>query len=533
MRCNFNLQSSSSSHCSRRTFWKKVETTPPGLGKIFRPIPSQQNAKPSDAFRQKTHSRFPSLNQELPNIPALAKDSSALPVPTSIFSQLPNGVKVTSEELYEQMSHIGVFVEAGTRYERPGKLGVSLLAEQAGFKGSTNISPSKFVQRIEALGANVITTHDRELLVFYVETLRDLIPQILELLAETVINPNYNMENFIENYLPVAQWELETLMEKKDQLINEVMHSAAFQGDPLGRSKFDMLQNVQNLTPDDIREHHAANFVGPQVTISAASVNHEKFIKYADQFFGRIPNRATTAPVGRYTGGLKKIQLQTPEYLQPGEEEADWLSVGFQCPGWIDTQEAIIICLLQKIMGGGQSFSAGGPGKGMYSRVYRNVLCGTDWILSAETQCYLYRDVGVISIAGSCKTGKLFEYQDKVFNEFQRLLLNPPAGDELLRAKNALKSSIYFNLEHRSLLCEDMGRQVTMYSKKYSSYESCDAIDSITTQDIVKVVMKFMSTTPTITVMSPNPGILNSMPDIDVYKQFTSSLVNLGLNNLS
>lgn len=37
---------------------------------------------------------------------------------------------------------------------------------------------------------------------------------------------------------------------------------------------------------------------------------------------GRIPNRATTAPVGRYTGGLKKIQLQTPEYLQPGEEEA-------------------------------------------------------------------------------------------------------------------------------------------------------------------------------------------------------------------
>jgi hypothetical protein len=91
-------------------------------------------------------------------------------------------------------------------------------------------------------------------------------------------------------------------------------------------------------------------------------------------------------------------------------------------------------------------------------------------------------------------------------HEFHRLLLQPPAGDELLRAKNALKSSIYFNLEHRSLLCEDMGRQVsclfflflhhllggaysqvTMYSKKYSSYESCDAIDAITTEDIVNV----------------------------------------------
>jgi predicted Zn-dependent peptidase len=65
----------------------------------------------------------------------------------------------------------------------------------------------------------------------------------------------------------------------------QVVHAAAFQGDPLGRSRLEMLQNCQNITPDDLREHHATNFVGPQVTISAASVNHEQFIKYADQFF--------------------------------------------------------------------------------------------------------------------------------------------------------------------------------------------------------------------------------------------------------
>lgn len=32
------------------------------------------------------------------------------------------------------------------------------------------------------------------------------------------------------------------------------------------------------------------------------------------------------------------------------------------------------ICTLQMLMGGGGSFSAGGPGKGMHSRLYRNVL---------------------------------------------------------------------------------------------------------------------------------------------------------------
>lgn len=31
-------------------------------------------------------------------------------------------------------------------------------------------------------------------------------------------------------------------------------------------------------------------------------------------------------------------------------------------------------CVLNILMGGGGSFSAGGPGKGMYSRLYTNVL---------------------------------------------------------------------------------------------------------------------------------------------------------------
>ena len=34
----------------------------------------------------------------------------------------------------------------------------------------------------------------------------------------------------------------------------------------------------------------------------------------------------------------------------------------------------IAFCVLNTMMGGGGSFSAGGPGKGMYTRLYTNVL---------------------------------------------------------------------------------------------------------------------------------------------------------------
>ena len=43
-------------------------------------------------------------------------------------------------------------------------------------------------------------------------------------------------------------------------------------------------------------------------------------------------------------------------------------SVGHQHPDFIP------FCVLNMMMGGGGSFSAGGPGKGMYTRLYTRVL---------------------------------------------------------------------------------------------------------------------------------------------------------------
>ena len=37
-------------------------------------------------------------------------------------------------------------------------------------------------------------------------------------------------------------------------------------------------------------------------------------------------------------------------------------------------EDFVAYCVLNTMMGGGGSFSAGGPGKGMYTRLYTNVL---------------------------------------------------------------------------------------------------------------------------------------------------------------
>jgi processing peptidase subunit alpha len=44
----------------------------------------------------------------------------------------------------------------------------------------------------------------------------------------------------------------------------------------------------------------------------------------------------------------------------------------------------VTACVLQTLLGGGSSFLAGGPAKGMYSRMYQQVLNRYGWMETAE-----------------------------------------------------------------------------------------------------------------------------------------------------
>jgi len=153
------------------------------------------------------------------------------------------------------------------------------------------------------------------------------------------------------------------------------------------------------------------------------------------------------------------------------------------------------------------------------------MLTGEGWITNADSHSHLHRDTGLFVISGASVSGNLLRLQDRIFEQFLRLVSIPISDVELLRAKNQLKSMIFMNLEQRSLLCEDMGRQVTIYDFKYSGQESSRQIDSITQKDIMTLVHKFLSTQPTIVAMGQKKE-LKCLPDYSTYQQYIADWRN-------
>ena len=80
----------------------------------------------------------------LPPFPGLPPTQSIenLPAPQMQLSQLPNGLRIASQETYGQLCNFGLFIDAGSRIETKNTTGTTQLMELMAFK-STCVTPTQ------------------------------------------------------------------------------------------------------------------------------------------------------------------------------------------------------------------------------------------------------------------------------------------------------------------------------------------------------------------------------------------------------
>merc|ERR1719447_507686 len=130
------------------------------------------------------------------------------------------------------------------------------------------------------------------------------------------------------------------------------------------------------------------------------------------------------------------------------------------------------LCVLNMIMGGGDSFSAGGPGKGMYTRLY-----------------------------GGAGPESSEELTTVMVREAINMLARPPSDKEMNRAKQALASNICFEFENRQIVFEDIARQVQVYGSHKTPEMWREDIMAVNKEDISRVAHKLLQSNPTLLAM--------------------------------
>jgi processing peptidase subunit alpha len=99
---------------------------------------------------------------------------------------------------------------------------------------------------------------------------------------------------------------------------------------------------------------------------AASGVDHEDLLSVAEPLLADLPSSDHNVPIGtQYVGG---------DWRQSADSPLTHVAIAFEVPGgWRNEKDIYAVTVLQQLLGGGGSFSAGGPGKGMYSRLYTRV----------------------------------------------------------------------------------------------------------------------------------------------------------------
>lgn len=460
-----------------------------------------QNVDPKDILRPEVPVDAKpqlSLEHELPGLPQL-KPASQLKPPQTEISVLPSGLRVISQETYGQAATLGIFIDAGSRFEDDDSVGVSHLLEHLGFKSTTSRSHAQLVHEIEDIGALTTSSCGREQIIYTIDLLRDNVEKGLELLADAILNVDLVPEE-MEGIKAIMRIQTEDLMENPPAMLQEFIHAAAYGADtPLGRPLQCPLDKIDALTVEKVKKFRAEHFVAQKMVLAGSGVDHARLVKFAEvlrqrpRCAGGYAHGDALEPRDAGTGDLQwgLYPLSNPE------SEFSYAALAFPTGGW-HHEDLVPICVLHTLLGGGDSFSAGGPGKGMYSRLYTSVLNRFYWVESAFAFSSIHADVGLLGIYGACLPSHTSNLVALLCNQMLSVANRPVDAIELARAKNQLKSSVLMNLESRMILYEDIGRQLLTYGERETPESVCAKIDQVTAADIQRIVKEAMQNPPSL-----------------------------------
>lgn len=428
------------------------------------------------------------------------------PTPTKV-TVLDNGMKVASTDMTMPSTSLGLFIDTGSRYDSVS--GTAHMLQHMAFKTSANYSHLRAVRTAELMGAQMSAIAGRESMAYNVDTLKEAVPAALELIADSVLNPKF-LPWEVEAQMAVVKAELDDAAKNPQSLLQELSHAAAYGNrSPLGKSLTSPPRSLGLITPEVLSAFVAEQYCPSRMTIAAAGYDHAALVSLAQASFGHLaPGKPQTAEPVAYIGGEVRESAHS-------EDELTHVALSFKGAGWKHA-DLVPLCVLNTMMGGGASFSAGGPGKGMYTRLYTNILNQYPHVTAASVFNSFYNDTGIFGFYGATLPESMGQLVAVMCKEMKKMGEGISA-EELARAKNQLTSSLLMNLESRPILLEDIGRQMLTYGAHTPPMELVGRIEKVTSADLASLAKKVLSSPPSIAVY----GDTTCVPRYDlIVKQF-------------
>lgn len=406
--------------------------------------------------------------------------------PHTDITTTTEGLRVASETVSgSHTATIGVWIDAGSRYETAANNGSAHFLEHMAFKGTEKRTQQQLEVEIENMGAHLNAYTSREQTVYFAKVFQNNVREAMDILSDILLQSKLD-RNAIERERDVILREMKEVNKEEEELVLDHLHATAFQNQSLGRTILGTEENIRSLQREDLVKYVDTHYRPERmVIVGAGAVEHAELCDLAKEYFGGAgagKSAAVDVPLepADFIGSDVRIRFDSDPMAH--------IALGYEGVSW--TSEFAFPLMLMQTMLGSYDRSQG-LGKNVSSKLCQEI-GQNDLAHSISTFNTCYKDTGLFGmylVAPDNKLDDLFHY---VMNNLVRMV-HEPSQEELDRAKNCLKSTMLMGLDGHTNVAEDIGRQLLTYGRRMTPAEIFARIESVQLEDVKATANKIIN----------------------------------------
>eukprot|EP00252_Welwitschia_mirabilis_P010746 TRINITY_DN2422_c0_g1_i1.p1 TRINITY_DN2422_c0_g1~~TRINITY_DN2422_c0_g1_i1.p1 ORF type:complete len:510 (-),score=61.71 TRINITY_DN2422_c0_g1_i1:822-2351(-) len=447
--------------------------------------------------------------------PRLIDHSKLLRYPLTRVTVLSNGMRVATEsDMSAHTATVGVWIDAGSRFESDSTNGTAHFLEHMIFKGTMKRSVRDLEERIENIGAHLNAYTSREQTTYFAKVLKQDVPEAVDILSDILQNSRFE-ERAIQRERGVILREMEEVESQIEEVIFDHLHATAFSNCPLGRTILGPVENIKSISRSDLRNYISTHYSPHRMTIAAAgAVNHDELVEHVKRLFTKLSESSLTSSElvkrepSSFNGSESRIMNEAMPLAQ--------VALAFEGASWTDP-DSIALMVIQTLLG---SWSKGaGSGASIGSPLARKV-AENDLAESLMAFNTNYKDTGLFGVYMTSQ-GDTLESLSKAIMHGLTSFASEISEADVKRACSQLKSCLMLHVDGTSAVAEDIGRQFLTYGRRIPPAEFFARIDAVDLDTVKRVAHRFILDQD-IAITAAGP--IQHLPDYNWFRSHTVSV---------
>ncbi|MFL5942355.1 MAG: M16 family metallopeptidase [Gaiellaceae bacterium] len=383
---------------------------------------------------------------------------------------LDNGLRVLRADLpYAQSVAVMIMLAAGSRYENADVSGIAHFSEHMFFKGTERRPTARDIAgEIDAIGGEFNAFTGKESTTYYVKCAAEHRDVALDVLVDMLRNSRFD-ESEIEREKGVIIEEMNMYYDTPRDYIGGVYETLLWGDQPLGRDIIGNKETIRNATRETFLGYLDRWYKPSRMVLGVAGRIGDGLLERAQELLGDLGAEETgePEPAAPYTDGRVKV------YTKPSEQAHVILGVPSRP---LDHPDRYPLQLLATALGGGMS-----------SRLFTEVRERRGLAYYVYGLNHSYTDAGTLYSQAGVDIARIDDAVSTIATELRKIAAEPPAGEELEKARNFAKGRFVLQLESpQGLMMFGLRREVLEH-RLPDPDEALGKLDEVTADDVARV----------------------------------------------